>query len=338
MTDTADDVDDAPVGESTLPAGLSPVWPAPRVGAYGTRDGALARIQAWSALAAMDGLSRLPAPLQRAAVSSLAHLGRAFDRRHTDAAREFVQQALDTDRAATERFVLDGWKNLFRITLDTAGYLRHVSPARVHEHFEVALCADADRIRREKRGAIVVTAHVGDWEAGSACLPWVGFDPFYAIAKPPKNRALSVRLQALREARGVRTLPRRGAMEHAPKVLRAGGTLAMLLDQRARKRPVVAPFFGRAANCDRSAAVLVKRCSAPVMFVACYRKPERWRWKLVCERVLWPEECRELSTEELVGVVNRELEQMILRAPEQYLWLHDRYRGASVAVEPATVP
>lgn len=337
MTDTTDERDEAPATPDRLPAGLSPVWPAPRVGAYGSRDGALAQVEAWAVLGTLGVLSRLPQGLRELVIGSVARLGRRFDTRHSDAAREYVKQALQSDDALTEERVLDAWKHLLRVTIDTPAFVRNVPPERVREHFELDFSPDVERVRRERRGCILVTAHIGDWEAGSAVMPWIGFDPFYAISRPPKNRPLSIRVQSMREARGVRTLPRRGAMHHAPAVLRAGGTLAMLLDQRARKRPVVAPFFGRAANCDRGAAVLVKRCSAPVVFMACYRLAERWRWRLVCDRVLWPEECRELSVEDLVGVVNRELERMILRAPEQYFWLHDRYRGASPAPESAAV-
>src|SRR5258708_7641188 len=75
----------------------------------------------------------------------------------------------------------------------------------------------------------------------------------------------------LRESRGMRLIPRRGALEFVPAIVRAGGTVALLLDQRARVKPVLAPFFGREAKCDRSASVLVRRLRAPLVFAACYR-------------------------------------------------------------------
>ncbi len=116
-------------------------------------------------------------------------------------------------------------------------------------------------------------------------------------------------------------------MKDAPAVVRAGGTLGLILDQRARTRPILAPFFGRPARCDRSAAVLLKRLRAPIVFAACYKTGVPWRWRLVAPEVLWPEDLAGKSVEEITGAVNRGLEKLILAAPEQYFWLHDRYRG-----------
>jgi KDO2-lipid IV(A) lauroyltransferase len=184
-------------------------------------------------------------------------------------------------------------------------------------------------------GSLLVTLHLGDWEAGSSILPWIGFDPLYVVAKPPRNRPLSLHLQRLRESRGLRVLPRRGAMKHASAILSAGGSLAMLLDQRARMRPAMAPFFGRMAACDRSAGVLVRRAKVPVMVGAIYRADRPYRWRVVVPRVLWPEELAGRSPEDVAALLNVEFEKLIRAAPEQYFWLHDRYRGISAQAEAA---
>jgi KDO2-lipid IV(A) lauroyltransferase len=223
--------------------------------------------------------------------------------------------------------VLQAWRHLLHITLDAETLLRRFRMEELRGHFDIELCADAKKVLDSKSGSILATAHVGDWETGSAVLPWIGFDPFYAVAKPPKNRPFSVHLQRVRERRGVRLLPRRGSMQHAPAILRAGGMLGLLLDQRARRRPVFASFFGRRARCDRSAAVLLKRLRAPIVFAACYRTASPWRWRFSASEVLWPEDLEGQSVEAITELVNRGLERLILAAPEQYFWLHDRYRG-----------
>ena len=51
-------------------------------------------------------------------------------------------------------------------------------------------------------------------------------------------------------------------------------------------------------------------------------------------RVLWPDELAGQSPEAVVTLINGELERMILARPEQYFWLHDRYRKAPPAPEP----
>ncbi|MDG2143593.1 MAG: lysophospholipid acyltransferase family protein [Planctomycetota bacterium] len=156
----------------------------------------------------------------------------------------------------------------------------------------------------------------------------VGFRPLYAISKPPSNYPLSVEFQRLRESWGMRLLPRRGAMQFAPKVIQGKATLGMLLDQRARKRPVMVPFFGREARCDRSAGVLLRRLRCPVVFIAAFKQPEDLRWRFYAGKVIHPEDVAGKSPEQVAGMVNTELEALILQHPEQNFWLHDRYRGA----------
>ena len=115
-------------------------------------------------------------------------------------------------------------------------------------------------------------------------------------------------------------------MSGAPAILRAGGALGLLLDQRARKKPVVVPFFGRPARCDRSAGVLMRRLRVPVVVVGCFRGDEPLTWRWVFTEVLQPEELAGASPEEVATRVNAALERLILRAPDQYFWLHDRYK------------
>jgi lauroyl/myristoyl acyltransferase len=89
----------------------------------------------------------------------------------------------------------------------------------------------------------------------------------------------------------------------------------------------VVPFFGRLAACDRSAGVLARRVKAPLVFAACYRQEGPRPYRLVFSRVVLPEDLDGLDASQVMGLVNRETERLILACPEQYFWLHDRYKG-----------
>ena len=178
------------------------------------------------------------------------------------------------------------------------------------------------------KGSILVCPHVGDWEAAGAFLFRLGYGPIYAIAKPAKNRPLSRYLQRTREARGVRMLPRRGGIQYAAQVVEGGGVLCLLIDQRTRDRGVLAPLFGRAALCDRSAGVLLKRLKVPITVGAVYLTGKPYHVRVDAQTVLEPEELAGKSVEEIITRINVELEALILKEPGQYFWLHDRYRGA----------
>jgi lauroyl/myristoyl acyltransferase len=67
------------------------------------------------------------------------------------------------------------------------------------------------------------------------------------------------------------------------------------------------------------------------VFGATYRTERPFHYRTVVDKVLWPEELSRLRPEEIASAINREMERQILVAPEQYFWLHDRYRKAPEA-------
>jgi KDO2-lipid IV(A) lauroyltransferase len=316
------------IATDLLPAGLRRDWPVERMLVSGSREGLGARLEFLATRVAIAGVDALPAWMRERVIGALARLGRRFDRSHSDAAREFLRTALgEMPPAELDARVLEAWRHLLRVAVSSGVLTRHVDPTRMREHCRVDLSPEAAEILASRRGRIVITGHIGDWEAGSAVLPWLGCDPLYVVAKPPRNNYMAEHLQRLREMRGIRVLPRRGAMRHAKTILAAGGTLAMLLDQRARTRPVFAPFFGRMARCDRSAGVMLRRLRAPAVIGACWSTGP-WQWDVRLDEVLQPEDFAHRSYEEIATRINASLEKLILVRPEQYFWLHDRYRGA----------
>jgi len=303
-------------------------WPVPAQEVLGTRGGAMAWIEYQLVRGITGAAARLPAGLRSRFVGGLARLARRFDRSHSRSAEVFLLQALgEMPRAELQQRVLQSWKHLIEVSLDTEVFEQRVLAADVRSHFEVELCPEARALLDQKQGCVIVTGHIGNWECALAILPRLGFDPLYAVGKPPRNRWLSAHIQRLRESHGMRLLPRRGSMEFVPTIVRAGGTVALLLDQRARVKPVMAPFFGRLAPCDRSASVLLRRIRAPLVFAACYRTDRPLHFRFVAPRVVRPEEVEGKSAEEIAALVNSELEKLILAAPEQYFWLHDRWRS-----------
>jgi KDO2-lipid IV(A) lauroyltransferase len=132
----------------------------------------------------------------------------------------------------------------------------------------------------------------------------------------------------------VRLLSRKGAMEAAPAILKAGGVLGLIIDQRTSGRALLAPFFGRPARCERAPAVLLKRQRVPIVVVSCLETGEPLRFVLEFHEVLQPEEWGRRDVEAIVAHVNACLERRIRACPEQYVWIHDRYRDTPDALAP----
>lgn len=309
-------------------------WPVPWQPVWGESAGFASRLATWALRAVMAGATRLPDPVLQALLGGLARLGARFDRRRSRAAREFLRQALgELSEPELERLVRAGWRHLLRVSVDTERLTR-VPRARLAEHFTVRLGDEARRALAEERGCLVLTGHFGSWEAGLAYLPALGLQPVYGVAKPPKNRFLSQHLQVSRERWGLRILSRKGAMAAAPAILRAGGTLGLVIDQRTSGRALLAPFFGRLARCERAPAVLLKRQRVPAVLAACRMGRDPLTYVLEMDEVLWPEEWARRPVEEIVARINQGLERLIRADPEQYVWIHDRYRDTPRTLDP----
>jgi lauroyl/myristoyl acyltransferase len=311
-------------------------WPVERQIVRGDQNGIFAKVQYGAYRLSMALFARMPKFAMNGFARVFGMLGKRLDRKHANAARGYLRQALNEhaglglSERELERRVNVAYEHLFHVAVDTGRFDRRFgaecSWEQLLERADVEVEPEA-RAAME-RGCIVVSGHFGDWEMCARFASAVGFRPMYAISKPPRNYPLSVEFQRLRESWGMRLLPRRGAMKFAAEVIEGRGILGMLLDQRARKRPVMVPFFGRDARCDRSAGVLLRRLRCPVVFIACYKQPEDLRWRFFAGHVIHPEDVTGRSPEQITAMVNTKLEELILEEPEQNFWLHDRYRGA----------
>jgi KDO2-lipid IV(A) lauroyltransferase len=306
---------------------------------HGSRRTPMAWLELVLFRAVIGGLAKLPWSWTCAFAGGLARLAKRVDRRHTEAARGFLTTALGEgfDPRERERLILRAYRHVALVALESERFQGTGAIDELRRRFEV-VAEPGLREQLADTGVIAITAHVGNWELSSAVVAdWLG-KPLYAVAKPPKNYYFSRYVQSSRESRGVYVLPRRGAMHEAPKVLAAGAVLGMLLDQRARTKPVMADFFGRPARCDRSAGVLLRRLSMPMLLLSSERlegdeAPGRdgpyFRLHL---GPLWSLETFAGSRpEEIARRINAEFERMILARPDQYLWLHDRYKDADPA-------
>lgn len=314
-----------------------PSWPVPWTPVEGARGGFMAWLEYAAYRSITGGLSILPRFALRPIIGGLARIARRVDKKHTRSAEVFLRQALGQDlpQAEVDERVLQAYRHLIEVTIRSPGWKKYVLADNWHERVELELSPEFRALR--DRGSIMICPHVGDWEAAGGFLVRLGYGPVYAIAKPAKNKPLSRFIQATREGRGVRMLPRHGGIQHAAAIIEGGGMLCLLIDQRARERGVLVPFFGRPALCDRSAGVLLKRLKAPITVGAVYWSGDRhYRVKVDAQTVFEPEDFEGQSVEQIIARINVELEKQILRHPEQYFWLHERYRGAPPVGETET--
>ncbi len=179
-----------------------------------------------------------------------------------------------------------------------------------------------ETLKAKGQGVIVATAHVGNFE--------LLVD--YCVRRGVKLTAITRRLPGVvtsfwltrRAATGVRELPTRGSTQDLLRELRSGGTLAIIIDQNMRpKRAVFAPFFGKLAATTPAPAVLSARTGAPVILAVMVREATG-RHRLVVEG---PYSLRKgESSAAFMARLNGALEAHIRAHPEQWFWVHRRWK------------
>lgn len=174
------------------------------------------------------------------------------------------------------------------------------------------------------RGVIIFTAHCGNWE-WLACGTGLWGRPTSVLQRERDQPEMNRYITELRANAGVHTIDRGSASSARDmmKIIRHGGILAFLVDQNLRTESVKVPFFGRPAPTPIGPAKLAVRTEALVSVTFTERLPDGRH--LI--RYLPPIQCkRDDDPVALVAHATRLIEEQIRRLPEQWVWMHDRWK------------
>ena len=176
-------------------------------------------------------------------------------------------------------------------------------------------------------GAVVVTAHFGNWEIAGAALALRGI-PLDVVAQRQRNPLFNTELTRVRTELGMRVILRGDALREGLRSLRKGRALALLGDQNLRRGGVFVDFLGKKASTARGAAVLALRVGCPMFFGLNRRLPgypPRYRVEIVPVEFT-PSGDKEADAIRLTEIHTRLLEEQVLVSPEQYFWQHRRWK------------
>lgn len=184
--------------------------------------------------------------------------------------------------------------------------------------------------RREGRGVILLTPHLGCFEVSALYV--AARLPLTALYRPPRQRWLEPIMLAGRNRGQARLVPAnlRG-VRTLYKALQRGEVVGLLPDQAPQVgEGVWADFFGRPAYTMTLVRRLQKQTAAAVVFAAAERLPGGRGYRLTFERFA--------GAELDEATMNREIERLIRRCPTQYLWSYNRYKVPSGVVKPVSAP
>ena len=252
-------------------------------------------------------LRRLAPSRQRVAVANLRGV---FGDQYTD--REYRRLA-----AAATRNLCRTMAELFKQPYLSRSQLERLVQVEGLEHLRAALAGG--------RGAILLSAHFGNWEILGPRLVAAGL-PTSVVARDAPDAGTARLINQCRERCGLQVVSRRN-VRGMLEALRAGRLLLLLPDQHQRGASVVVDFLGRPAATATGPATLARRTGAPVVPGFCRRLADgSFRVTLQPALELIRTGDRAADARANTAHYNQVLGDEIRRHPEQWLWLHRRFK------------
>lgn len=183
------------------------------------------------------------------------------------------------------------------------------------------------------RGVLLLTGHFGNWEvatvAGIQNYPEVR-GRFHFVRRPIKPRWLDALVTRRFNRSGFGVIGKRGSLDRIVSLLEAGDVIVFPFDQYAGGSDGIdVEFFGSPAGTFKSLAIIALATGAPVLPACSWREPDGTH-VLRFEAPVGAVE--DSDTNEAIRrttrAYNAALERMILRHPEQWWWVHRRWKSA----------
>lgn len=267
---------------------------------------------------------------RRLALSLGRGLGRVWgdlDPRHVRVAADNLRAAFPHwDEARVMRTARSVYAHFGEMLLD----LLWISRRGRDEIVALVEIEGAEHVRRASaagRGVLYVTGHLGNWELQALVHGWI-FGPLAVVARPLDNPGLDRRLCATRSASGNEVVYKQKALARVMRALRQGGGGAILVDQNVQAQDgIFVEFFGRPAASTTVAAALALKTGCGLVPGHAERLPDG-RYRLVYDPPLPVQATgdRDADIARLTQRIATHIEGWIRERPEQWLWLHRRWK------------
>ncbi|MDT8441272.1 MAG: lysophospholipid acyltransferase family protein [Desulfuromonadales bacterium] len=278
-------------------------------------------------IAVATAVRALPRRLALAAGGRLGRLVRHLQTGRVHIASEnlrhaFPEMAEDEIRATiSAMFTCLGESFVDMLRLD-----RYRGRKDLDRYFEIDGQEHIDAALKLGRGCIILTGHVGFWEAGTFFLPQLGYTTG-VVAKPIRNPLVDRYFQRMRTAAGSYIINSRKGARGILKALQKNHCVCLLLDQHIKgPGSVVAPFFGRPTHTTTIITQMAARYQVPIVPAFVYRQPDQsYRCSFQPMRLL-ADDLSETGIRDQTALLNKLTEDGIRQAVPQWFWLHRRWR------------
>ncbi|HVO73141.1 MAG TPA: lysophospholipid acyltransferase family protein, partial [Ignavibacteriaceae bacterium] len=215
----------------------------------------------------------------------------------------------------------------FIITLIEILYLPYMNRSDIEK---AVLCTNKELIREkynEKKGVILLSAHYGNWEYVAASVSSQVDIPFHVIVKSQRNPYVNDWLNRARTRWINKIVPLGISVRQIYSVLKEKNIAAMVADQRGPIEGIRINFFGRKASVYSGPAILALKTDAPIIYGITVRQRD-YSYITTLHEVS-KENLPYDYNDKIIELSQRHtsfLEDYIRQHPEQWLWMHKRWK------------
>lgn len=203
-------------------------------------------------------------------------------------------------------------------------YLPNISPKNIEKYVDIEGLHHLDRALEEGKGAILLTAHFGNWELCAVTLSMLGY-PMTGIGKQQPNAGITTLLTEYRTRFGGEVYYKGAAIRHVMKALKENKLVYIVSDQDGGKDGVFIDFLNKPASTPAGPAAFARKCAAPVIPVFIRRVGHKQ--VLVVDPPIKLQETDDIETDIRINLatITKHVEEQIRRYPDEWMWFQKRW-------------
>ena len=270
-------------------------------------------------------------PVNQNLVTSRAIGGMLYklDKKHRDRGKENIARSMpELSSDDVDRIARGSMEHFLQLGVEVMYTTRLLHLDTWADHVKLNNLGPALDLLLDSKPTLLVTGHYGNWEVLGYLLATFGIN-LEAIARPIDNPLVNDWLLGVRERQGMKIITKWGATEQMVDLMESGGTLGFIADQNAGEKGMFVPFFGRLASTYKSIGLLALKYNAPVICGYARRLNGKFEYEVGTTDIIRPEEWENQPAPlcYLTARYTRAIEAMVRLAPEQYLWIHRRWKS-----------
>lgn len=215
-------------------------------------------------------------------------------------------------------------------TLLEVMYIPVLTPKKMQDYVTIENRHYLDEVIKDGQGAVLLAAHLGNWEWMGAAMAMAGF-PVASVIKTQPNEQYTKLLNEYREMTGIEIFTR-GTTEviSAARALKEGRLIGLLADQDAGPNGLFVEFLGKMSATPTGPTIFAKKFKVPVVPIFIVRRPEGGH-RIMLQPPLYYQDTGQANEDiyNFTVKVTKVLEETIRQYPDEWLWFQKRWNTSA---------